>query len=460
LRIVRLALRSKRMHRPDLSFLSPCFGHSAVDSYLNRTKPPAPGMTLEQVRVPMDSTLSSAKIDPHHDIVPSAEDRFTGVEDALSRLANRAARDIPDPQAPAESSNVSGPPVAEATVPATTSTVPAGPQVVPSVPATASAVSADPQVVAEPSVSATASTVPVAPQVVEPSVPPTAATIAPVPRVAEPTVRATAADVSAGPQVGGPFVLATVRPAEFRQVPLPSEKPSLRSRATRAVTRFLIAVCVGVAGSLAWQSYGGAAREMIANRIPQLAIPQLAWISSRPVTTETAAPAATTQTATSSAIEASAPQPAAAQAAPVAQTATEQTAATPAAATVPAAPSPNQQQLDAMARDIGALRQSVDQLVARQEQMARDMARLQAAETPRHRVSAPPPRVAAVPAHKPPMPPQAAPPVLASAVTPAQPRPQMSSDLPPPAVPPPPAALPQPAAAPQMLRPPAPVPEH
>jgi hypothetical protein len=375
----------------------------------------------------MDSTLGSVQIDPHNDVdvAPLREkDRWSGFEDALSRLAQRAAHDIPDPRSRTEESNVS-----------------------------AGAQSAEPSVVATPSdVSAS-------------------------PQVAEPSVRATAADISTGTQVGGPSVLASVRPADFRDDPFPGEKPSLSSRATRAVTRFLIAVCVGVAGSLAWQSYGGAAREMIANWVPQLA-----WISSRPVTNQTPSPATPVgQTAFSPAIETSAPQPAAAQAASVAQaltdtppagaaqtatisqTATEQTAANIAAPTAPAALSSDQQQLEAMARDIGALRQSVEQLVARQEQMARDMAKLQAVEMSKHRIPAPPSHPAAATARKPPTPSQPAPEVSTAvpAVPPSpQPPPRISSEPAQPAVPPQSAVPLQPAVMPQPLRPPMPVPEH
>jgi hypothetical protein len=262
--------------------------------------------------------------------------------------------------------------------------------------------------------------------------------------------------------------LAAVRPAEFRNDPLLGEKPPLGRRATRAVIRFLIAVCVGIAGSLAWQSYGGVAREMIANRVPQLA-----WISSRPVTSQAPGPAAATgQAASAPAFEASAPQPAAAQAAPMAQAATdtppaaaaqalpvaqaapEQTAATTAAPAAPAARSPDQPQLDAVARDIGALRQSVEQLATRQEQMSRDMAKLQAVEMSRHRTSASPAHVAAAaPARRPPMPPQAAPQVSSALPSP----PPTASGPPQHAGPPPPAAPPPPATAPQPLRPPMPV---
>ena len=34
--------------------------------------------------------------------------------------------------------------------------------------------------------------------------------------------------------------------------------------------RFLVGVCVGVAATLAWQSYGDAARAMVAGTLPQL----------------------------------------------------------------------------------------------------------------------------------------------------------------------------------------------
>jgi len=45
---------------------------------------------------------------------------------------------------------------------------------------------------------------------------------------------------------------------------------SLVKRALLALVRFLITFCIGVAATLAWQSYGDAAREMIANSYPQL----------------------------------------------------------------------------------------------------------------------------------------------------------------------------------------------
>src|SRR5215475_2962953 len=94
--------------------------------------------------------------------------------------------------------------------------------------------------------------------------------------------------------------------------------------------RLLITFCIGVAVTLAWQSYGDAAREMIAH-----ASPQLSWLAPR---------------------------------AAVAQTASDTIA--------PFAPDP--QELKAMSADLAAVRQKVDQLAAQvavgQEQMVRDFA--------------------------------------------------------------------------------------
>src|SRR6266699_2466407 len=114
------------------------------------------------------------------------------------------------------------------------------------------------------------------------------------------------------------------------------------------------------AATLAWLSYGDAAREMIASSSPQLG-----WLAP--------------------------------QAAPVAQTAPNMIA--PAA---PTAPSPDRQQLNAMSLSLAALRQSVDQLAAGQEQMTRDITKLRAAEQDiLDKITAPPPRPAAAPARKP-----------------------------------------------------------
>ena len=131
-------------------------------------------------------------------------------------------------------------------------------------------------------------------------------------------------------------------------------RQSLVRRATRRVTRFLVVLCIGVATTLAWQSYGDMARAMIAHSFPQLG-----WL------------------------------------APV-----EQTAPDMAASAAPAAPSAEVQQLKEQLKELSlgfeTVRQSVDQLAAQvaagQRQMAGDIAKLHA------EISPPPQRAVTVPA--------------------------------------------------------------
>jgi len=343
----------------------------------------------------MDSTSSSAQIAVPRDAVPlTAPDRWTGVENALSRLAERAARETP--ARPTRTEEAQGADVAAAL------------------------------------------------------------------QAADPPALAMAPSVSMASQTAEPSVLATVRPAEFRNAPLASdplasERPSRRSRAARAFTRFAIAVCVGVAGSLAWQSYGSAAREMIASRMPRLA-----WISLRSPAEQNSAPepaasvpalaTAAAAPATAAQAPAGTPQPTASQAAPMAQTAVTQTPASSAAAAMPAPPSPDRQQLDGMAREIGALHQEIEHLTARQEQMARDLAKLRAAKASSHRVLGTPPHPLGVLVNRPTMAPPAAPQVSA-AVPPTQSYPQLAPQMSPQPAPPP-----QSVVTSESLRPPVPVP--
>jgi hypothetical protein len=148
-----------------------------------------------------------------------------------------------------------------------------------------------------------------------------------------------------------PPIQARIRPTD-RWI----EQPSLGKRASRALARFLIVFCIGVVAAFVWQSYGDAARQMIANSSPQLR-----WL---------------------------APQ-IAAQAAP-----------DMAAPTVTATPSPDVQQLKAMSLGLAALRQSVEQLAAAHQQMTDEIAKLQATEQEiLDKVSAPP-RPTAAPARK------------------------------------------------------------
>jgi hypothetical protein len=151
---------------------------------------------------------------------------------------------------------------------------------------------------------------------------------------------------------------------------LPRKQPSFGKRFSRGLVRFLLTFGIGVGATLAWQSYGDAARDRIANSSEQLA-----WL---------------------------APQPA--QAAPRTT-----------AAAAPVAP-PDLEQLKAMSLGLAVVRQSVDQLAAQvaagQEQMTRDITKLQAGEDDiLHKMSEPPRPAVAPPVRKPPppAPPQPAP---------------------------------------------------
>ncbi len=96
------------------------------------------------------------------------------------------------------------------------------------------------------------------------------------------------------------------------------------------------------------------------------------------------------------------PAPETPQAAAVAQTAPETLAPK-----APVAPSFDPEQLHQMALDLAALRQVVEQLAAGQDQMARVITRLQAADQEiLEKIPTPPPQPPAVPARKPkPVPP-------------------------------------------------------
>jgi len=83
-----------------------------------------------------------------------------------------------------------------------------------------------------------------------------------------------------------------IRPTTLENDESRSQERSLRKRTSRTLTRFLTTFCVGVGATLAWQSYGDAAREIIAN-----AYPQLGWLApqaelNRPDTIELVAPVA------------------------------------------------------------------------------------------------------------------------------------------------------------------------
>ena len=239
-------------------------------------------------------------------------------------------------------------------------------------------------------------------------------------------------DFSDGPRVTEPSLGPALRPADLSNDPLPTDPRSLRGRTSLSLARFLLAACVGVAATLAWQAYGGTAKQMIANSIPQLS-----WLLlSPPVMNPPSGNEIAVEQPSPPAVQESGPQGASAQTGAVASTASET-----AASTAPAAPSPEfQQQLETMMHDLAAVRQSVEQLAAGQEQIARDVAKPQTAgqQTAGHDIrrgiSALPP--AATTARKPvplpqpppqsstaPLPPEPPEPAAQSAVEPLAPSP-------------------------------------
>lgn len=217
-----------------------------------------------------------------------------------------------------------------------------------------------------------------------------------------------------------PAVDTTFRAAAIDDL-LPAPRSPFGNLALRGLTAFAFAAFTCAAG-IAWEFYGGPAKQVIANWTP------LALTSSQ-ASEEPAQGAAP-------AVDAAAPDAAPAQPAPAAPTAAE------AAANATAALSPDQSKLQSMARDLASAGQQIEQLKASiaelkagQQQISRELAK---AERPR--APAPPPHAAA-PAHKPP------------------PRQAAARTYPPAAayVPPPPQAAAPPPADPAVPRPPMPV---
>ena len=152
------------------------------------------------------------------------------------------------------------------------------------------------------------------------------------------------------------------RPGEtgFSDSPLLRPRPSFGKRASRAFIRFLIACGVGVAGTLAWQSYGDAAKQTIATWGVEQGW-SMAWLSSGEVAKTNPLP-----------------RP-------------ERTEAVPAGPEV--ASSSDLQQVKSMTLGLAAtlttMRERIEQLAAGHDQTAGDIAKLQAAEQEiRHKLSA------------------------------------------------------------------------
>ena len=148
----------------------------------------------------------------------------------------------------------------------------------------------------------------------------------------------------------------------------------MKRRGSRGFARFLLAVLIGVAATLAWQSYGDAAKQVIATRAPELGwSPETKQMIASWTLGWTKAPAGSEK-----------------RALPVAQTA-------------PAAPSLDAEKVQQMTQSLAALRQTVEQLAAGQDQMTRVIGRLETAVTELIvKMPEPPPQPPAAPARKPP----------------------------------------------------------
>lgn len=156
----------------------------------------------------------------------------------------------------------------------------------------------------------------------------------------------------------------------------------MKKRGSRGFARYLVAICVGVGASLAWQIYGEVPKQIIATRGPEFGS-SLGWTKPR------ADPEST-------AVQPSVPET---QVATVGQTVPVPKAL--------ATPSIDPEQVHQIALDLGALRQTVDQLAASQDQMVHQIETLQTSnqeiltsnQAILEKIPAPPPVVA--PTHKP-----------------------------------------------------------
>lgn len=145
-------------------------------------------------------------------------------------------------------------------------------------------------------------------------------------------------------------------PREVRATPVPKR----RGGPLRRFIRFLITVGLGVGGTLAWQSYGDTAREMLA-----AADPRLEWLAPEDAAPPSVAP---TRSAAPATVASAAPMPSA-----------------------------DSQQINRVWLNLADVRKSVDDLAAEvaagRQQTADEIAKLQAStQDILTRISSPPPR--------------------------------------------------------------------
>src|SRR5215831_2191773 len=153
---------------------------------------------------------------------------------------------------------------------------------------------------------------------------------------------------------------------------------TMKGRSSRGFGPYLIAICIGVAATLAWQSYGGAAKRIFARSVPELGWSQEArqmiasWIEQLGSTQSVQEPP---------------------EAAPAVKPAV--------APKVAAAFSLDAEQMQQLTRSLTTLRQTVEQLAAGQNQIAREIEQLQTADAEILAKIPAPARPIAAPARKP-----------------------------------------------------------
>jgi hypothetical protein len=203
------------------------------------------------------------------------------------------------------------------------------------------------------------------------------------PRVSQDSPEPSAVPVAPAPATSpGP----TSEP-ELRATPLNDNAGNIRSptpsvRASHRVARIVPAVCAVVAAIVAWHFYGEDAKQRLSHLAPQFLATATALTHSivadktQDAATQVATPPPTAQSV--SAQDAAVATPATpTQSSPAIATPAVEPPSTPTAISSEPAPA-----IEAMARDIASLRQSVEQLQAGQQQLTRDLAKAAEHETP------------------------------------------------------------------------------
>ena len=139
--------------------------------------------------------------------------------------------------------------------------------------------------------------------------------------------------------------LEDVKNANYRTKP----EGNMKRRGSRGFARFLVAICIGIAGTLAWQSYGDAIKQIIAARAPELGWSPQAKQTIASWTVGWTKPPTSPEKITSETVGSKTP---------------------PTASVDPA-------QVRQIAQNLAALRETVEQIAASQDQTSREMARVE-----------------------------------------------------------------------------------